>query len=153
MKKNYIGLLLLLTLIGLSCHNDSKECRIPCPLAAIRMVMKVRIVDKTTGADLLLTPNSPYKPSDLTVSSSLNGPGYRFIVDTADTNNLFILLDDYASQTYNLQLANLSVDQIKIVTGPSSQQCCATLQIKSIMLNDSQVCAPCSPQQEVVIKK
>jgi len=152
MKKIYIGLLLL-TLMGVSCHNDSKECRVPCPLAMIRMVMNVKIISKTTGADLFLSSNSLYKPSDLTVSSSLNGPGYHFIVDTADTNNRFITLDDGASQTYNLQLANLSVDQIKIAVGPSSQQCCATTEIKSIMLNDSLICTRCDPQVELVIKK
>jgi len=152
MKKIYIGLLLLLTLTGVSCHSGSEKCG-PCPLAAIYMAMKVKIVSKTTGADLFLSPNSPYKPSDLKVSSSLSGPGFVFRVDSSDVSNRFIWLSDFESQTYTLKLANLGADNIKFVEGPSSQKCCAVSEVKSIMLNDSLVCAPCSAQQLVIIKK
>jgi len=152
MKKIYIGLLLL-TLIGVSCHNDSKECRVPCPLAMVYMVMKVKMVSKTTGADLLLSPSSPYKPSDLNVTSSINGPNFHFNVDTTDTNNRSVLLPDWSSQSYILQLGNLSADNIKVVVGTNGAKCCASPEVKSIALNDSLVCAPCSPQQSVVIKK
>jgi hypothetical protein len=117
------------------------------------MAMKVKIVSKTTGADMFLSPSSPYKPSDLVVSSSLSGPGYNFRVDTSDVSNRFIWLSDFQTQTYTLKLANLSADNIKFVEGPSSQKCCAFAEIKSIMLNDSLVCSPCSAQQEVTIKK
>jgi len=150
MKKIYIGISLLLTLIGASCHNDAKECRIPCPLAAIDMRMKVKIVDKTTGADLLLSANSPYKPSDLKVTSSQTDVGFSFQVDTI---NHVIRLYDGQSVTYTVQLASLSADHIKIVTGLNSQKCCATTEVKSIMLNDSLICTQCNPQLELVIKK
>jgi len=119
----------------------------------IYMVMKVKIVSKTTGSDLLLSPNSPYKPSDLNVTSSINGPNFHFNVDTADMNNRSVLLPDWGSQTYTLQLANLSADNIKVVVGTNGAKCCAGPEVKSIMLNDSLVCAPCSAQQAVVIKK
>lgn len=129
----------------------------PCPLAdaslSIYLVMKVKIVSKTTGADLFLSPNSPYKPSDLKVSSSVAGPNYHFAVDSSDTNNRSVWLPDAESQTYTLQLAGLSADRIGIITGLNDQKCCATTEVKSIMLNDSLVCAPCSPQQQVIIKK
>lgn len=150
MKKIYIGLLALLILISISCHSSPEKCG-PCPLAAIYMLMKVKIVDKTTGADLFLSPNSPYKPSDLKVSSSLD-PNFQFRVDTVDTDR-FLGLPDGQSVTYTLQLANLSADHIKIVTGLSSQKCCATTEVKNIMLNDSLVCTICNPQMELVIKK
>ncbi len=155
MKKNYIGLLLL-AVVWSSCHNGSgnitDKCG-ACPLYAILMVAKVKIVDKTTGADLFLSPGSPYKQSDLKVSSSVSGPDYHFNVDSSDTNNRVIWLSDYESETYIIQLANLTADHIKIVAGLNSQKCCATTEVKSIMLNDSLVCAPCSPQQSVVIRK
>jgi hypothetical protein len=156
MKKIYIGLLLLSTLTGLSCNNGQQKCG-PCPLAAanlaILMVAKVKIVDKTTGADLFLSHSSPYKLSDLSVTSSTDGPVTNFMVDTVDANNHSVWLLALASQTYTIQLASLSADHIKIITGPNSQKCCATNEVKSIMLNDSLVCAPCSPQQDVVIRK
>ena len=150
MKKIYIGLLLL-AFTGVSCHNGSEKCG-ACPLAAIYMAMKVKIVSKTTGADLFLSPGSPYKPSDLTVTSSAD-PNFQFRVDTTDTNNRFLGLPDFGSVIYTLKLASLSTDQIKVVVGLSSQKCCATTQVKSIMVNDSLVCSPCSAQQEVIIKK
>jgi hypothetical protein len=155
MKKLYIGLLLL-AMLGTGCHNGSgnmtNKCG-PCPLAALLLVAKVSIVDKTNGADLFLSPGSKYKQSDLNVSSSVSGPDYHFNVDSSDTNNRAIWLSDYQSQTYTLQLANLSADHIKIVAGLNSQKCCASTEVKSIMLNDSLVCAPCSPQQTVVVRK
>jgi hypothetical protein len=116
-------------------------------------VAKVKIVDKTTGADLFLAPNSPYKPSDLNVSSSVSGPNYNFRVDTMDTSNSSVWLTDFESQTYTLQLANLSADHIKVVAGLNDKKCCATTEVKSIMLDDSLICAPCSLQQLVTIKK
>lgn len=119
---------------------------------AVLMELKVKIVDKTTGADLFLSPTSPYKPSDLIVSSSVSG-SYHFPVDSTDTNDRNIRLADFESQTYTLQLAKLSADHIKIATGLSDQKCCATTEVKSIMLNDSLVCSPCSALQAVVIKK
>lgn len=153
MRKIYIGLLLL-TLIGVSCHNDSRECGVlPCPLAMIYMVMKVKIVSKTTGADLLLSPSSPYKPSDLNVTSSINGPNFQFHIDTTNSNNRSVWLPDGGSKSYTLQLANLSADNIRVVVGTNGAKCCAVPQVKSITLNDSLVCAPCDPQQLVIIKK
>src|ERR1700761_4684987 len=109
MKKIYIGLLLLSTLTGLSCNNTSEKCG-ACPLAAIDMTMKVRLVDKTTGADLL-PANSLYKASDLKVSKSVNDPDFYTVTDTV---NHMVRLYDGQDITYTLQLANLSADQIKI---------------------------------------
>ena len=157
MKKLYI-VLLLLAVVFASCHNGSgggmtDKCTGACPLYAVLLVAKVRIVDKTTGADLFLLPTSPYKQSDLNVSGSVSGPNYQFNVDSTDKNNRSVWLTDYESQTYTLQLANLSADHIKIVAGLNSQKCCASTEVKSIMLNDSLICAPCSPMQAVTIKK
>lgn len=117
------------------------------------MIIKVKIVSKTTGADLFLSPTSPYKPSDLSVSSSITGPNYHFAVDSSDTNNRSVWLPDQEPQTYTLQLANLSADHITVTTGLNDQKCCAITVVKGIMLNDSLVCAPCIAQQEVIIKK
>jgi hypothetical protein len=116
--------------------------------------MKVKIVDKTTGADLFLSSNSPYKYSDLKVSNSQNDSTFRAYVDTSDTNDRFVRLYDGQSVTYTLQLANLNADHITIVTALNDRKCCATTYVKSIMLNDSLLCTTyCNPQMEVVIKK
>jgi hypothetical protein len=155
MKKIYYGLLLL-AVMAASCHNGSgnitNKCG-PCPLYDVMqlMVVKVKIVDKATGADLLLVPNAPYKLSDLHVSSSVTDN--RYIIDTVSSSKPAIWLPDAQSQTYTLQLASLSADHIKVVAGLNDQKCCAVTEVKSITLNDSLVCAPCSAQQDVVIKK
>src|SRR5690349_2396919 len=140
MKQMYIGLFLLAVILS-ACHNGTgtitKKCG-PCPLTAeILPVVEVKMLSKTTGADLLLATNSPYKPSDLKVSSALSGPGYHFIVDTSDTSNRVIWIPDPQSDTFTLQLANLSADNIKVVALRDSPVCCPRLRIKSIVLDDS----------------
>ena len=157
MKKIYFGLVLIVMAVA-SCHNGSgnmtNKCG-PCPLynAVPLMVAKVKLVNKTTGANLLLTPAAPYKLSDLSVTSSVNGTIDHLMLDTTSTNKPAIWLPDAQTQTYTLKLANLSADNIKVVAGLTNQKCCAVTEVKSIMLNDSLVCAPCSPQQDVVIRK
>lgn len=156
MKRVYIGALLL-TVILSGCHNGTgtitKKCG-PCPLyAEILPVIGLRMLSKTNGTDLLLAPNSPYKPSDLKVSSSVSGPDYRFIVDTSDASNRVIWIPSPQSDTFTLQLANLGTDDIKIVAVRDSPVCCPHLRIKSIVLDDSLICSPCSVRQVVTIKK
>ena len=156
--RGYLGLLLL-AIVWASCHNGTgiitNKCG-PCPLYAMAEILptvQVKIVSKTTGADLFLTHNSPYKPSDLKVTSSIYGPHYNFVVDTSDTNNRFVWLASAESQTFTLQLANLSPDNIKVIAARDSPVCCPRLRIKSITLDDSLICAPCSLRQQVVIRK
>lgn len=158
MKKLSISLLLLAA-VSVSCHNGSgnmtNKCG-PCPLyadAVELLIVKVKIVSKTNGADLFLSPGSPYKPSDLQVSSSATGPNYQFTVDTMDTNNRSVWLRALETQTYKVQLASLGADNITVVAGLSDQKCCATLQVKSVIMNDSLVCSPCTAQQVVTIRK
>jgi hypothetical protein len=156
MKKIYLGFLVL-TAIWSACRNSTgtitKKCG-PCPMyAEVLPVVGVRMVSKTTGADLILASNSPYKPSDLKVSSSISGPGYHFIVDTSNTSTRGIWIPSPESQTFTLQLANLGPDNIKVVALRDSPVCCPRLRIKSIVLDDSLLCSPCSLGQVITIRK
>jgi len=156
MKRVYIGLFLL-AVVWSACHNGTgtitKKCG-PCPLyAEVLPTVDVKIVSKATGADLFLAPNSPYKPSDLKVGSSVYGPNFHFAVDTSDANNRFVWLPSAESQTFTVQLANFSSDNIKVVALRDSPVCCPRLAIKSIVLDDSLICSPCSLRQVVTIKK
>lgn len=121
--------------------------------AEVLPLVGIKMLSKTTGADLLLTPNALYKPSDLKVSSSISGPGYHFIVDTSDLSNRLIWIPSPESQTFTLQLANLSTDNIKVIALRDSPVCCPRLRIKSIVLDDSLICNPCSFRQVVTIRK
>lgn len=121
--------------------------------AEVLPLVGIKMLSKATGADLLLGPNSPYKSSDLKVSSSISGPGYHFIVDTSDVSNRVIWIPSPESQTFTLQLANLSSNNIKIIALRDSPVCCPRLRIKRIVLDDSLVCSPCSLRQVVTIMK
>lgn len=156
MKRVYIGLFLLAMTLS-ACHNSTgtitQKCG-PCPMyLEVLPVVGVKMLSKTTGADLILASNSPYKPSDLNVSSSISGPGYHFIADTSDASNRAIWIPSPQSDTFTLQLANLSADKIKVVALRDSPVCCPRLRIKSIVLDDSLICSPCNVRQVVTIKK
>lgn len=156
MKRIYTGLFLL-TMILSACHDVTgsmtNKCG-ACPMYAdVLPLVGVKMLNKTTGADLLLAPNSPYKPFDLKVSSSITGPGYHFIVDTSDASNRVIWIPSPGSDTFTLQLANLGADNIKVVALRDSPLCCPRLHLKSIVLDDSLICSPCSLRQVVTIRK
>ena len=155
--KRVCAAMLLLTVIWSACHNGTgiitQKCG-PCPLyLEVLPSVGVKMLSKTTGADLLFGPNSAYKPSDLNVSSSTAGPGYHFIVDTSDPSNPVIRIPSPESQTFTLQLGNLSADNIKVVALRDSPVCCPRLRIKSIVLDDSLICSPCNLGQVVTIRK
>ena len=155
------GLLLLLfvCMVVVSCQNRTGKCS-PCPvypLAASQfasLYIRVRIVDKVSGADLFLSPTSPYKPSDLAVSSSVNGPNVTFYVDsTTEKDTPFIRLISPESQTFTLKLASLSPNILQVVLANDSPKCCPVTRIKSITLDNVRQCGPCSFAQLVTIKK
>ncbi len=76
--------------------------------------VKVRVLDKVSGADLLLSPTSPYKPSDLKVTNAAND-SVRFFVDSVDAGNRTIVpIPD--PPTVVLKLASLTADTIKVVS-------------------------------------
>jgi hypothetical protein len=112
------------------------------------------MVDKVSGADLFLSPGSPYKPSDLSVASSVNGPNVTFYVDsTTEKDTRFIRLISPESQTFTLKLASLSPDILRVVLAQDSPRCCPVTRIKSITVDNVQQCGPCSFAQMVTIKK
>jgi len=153
------GLLILAFAVTLfaSCHNShsggiTDKCG-PCPLyAEILPTIGVKIVDKTTGADLFLSATSPYKLSDLKVTSSLPD-SVHFWVDSLGAGDRFVRIPSPETQTFTLKLGTLSPDSIKVVLARDSPSCCPRTRIKSITLDNVQQCAPCGLAQMVTIKK
>jgi hypothetical protein len=111
------------------------------------------MVDKTTGADLFLSPNSPYKLSDLQVSSSVDGTGINVFVDSTQKDNRFVKILATTTQTFTIKLASLSSDDIRVVVKTDSPKCCPISKVSSIMLNTTLICAPCGYSQAVTIRK
>lgn len=153
------GLLLLLfvCIVVVSCHNShsggvTDKCG-PCPLyAEILPTIGVKIVDKVSGADLFLSPTSPYKLSDLKVTNAVND-SVRVGLDSLGPGNRFIRIPSPQSQTFKLKLASLPTDSIKVVIARDSPVCCPRIRIKSITLDNVQQCSPCSLAQLITIKK
>ncbi len=123
------------------------------PLAAEMMSANVRIVDKTTGADLFLSPASPYKLSDLTVTSSLTGSNVTLLVDSSQTDKRFVRIRGDETQTYILKLAALPADTVRMDISVTQGKCNVVGEISAITLNGKAVCAPCTPNDIVTISK
>ena len=156
MKIRNLIILILVSTALLSCNNMTEIKRPcgPCPLIAeLAPLVKVKIVDKVTNADLFLSPSSPYKFSDLKVTSSISGTNVDVRVDTSQTNNRFITIISSISQTFILKLAALPADTIDVVAKRDSPRCCPMLRISTIILNNNLVCQPCNLNQAVIIKK
>ena len=154
------GLLLVLfvCIIVVSCRNShsgsvTDKCG-ACPLyfTAILPTIKVRIVDKVSGADLLLLPTSPYKLSDLKITNAATD-SVRFFVDSVDAGPRSIVVPIPDPPTITLKLASLTPDTIRVVFARDSPVCCPQTRIKSITLDNVQQCGPCSFAQLITIKK
>jgi hypothetical protein len=121
-------------------------------MAEILPTIQVRIVDKVTGADLLLSPNSPYKLSDLKVTTS-GTDSVSVGVDSLGPGDRYVRIACPQSQTFTLKLASLSPDSIKAVLARDLTVCCPRTEMKSVTLDNVQQCGPCSLAQIVTIKK
>lgn len=158
-----VSALLLLAFAGIllvSCRNShsggiTDKCG-ACPLYASAEVLPtfgLKIVDKTTGADLFLSPASPYKLSDLKLTSSLTDSVRYLGVDSTQTSGRFVLIPSPQTQTFTIKLAALSPDSIKVVIARDSPVCCPYTRIKSITLDNVQLCGSCKLGQVITIKK
>src|SRR5258708_1271891 len=154
MKTVRLTLLLLICVIWRACKNTPTAKCGPCPeIAQLAPFIDVKIVDKVSGADLFLSPSSPYKFSDLNVSSSIDGSDVSVSIDSTQKYNRFIRILSTTSQTFKLRLGTLPADSIIVITKNDSPKCCPILAIKKIILNTTVVCNPCSFNQLVTIKK
>ncbi|HVS93695.1 MAG TPA: hypothetical protein VHE59_16765 [Mucilaginibacter sp.] len=154
MKRSILSLLATGCVFLAMCKSTpSSKCG-PCPLyAQVAPIINIRIVDRTTGGDLFLSPNSPYKYSDLKITTSLPGQDVYATVDSTQTNNRSVRIIVNASQTLTLKLGNLSANNIAVVTKQDSPQCCPVFKITKIMLDDGVICNSCSYDELVTIKK
>src|SRR3569833_4422230 len=109
MKAKVLYVLMFGCLSWLSCKtNTASKCG-PCPLIAqFAPFINVRIVDKTSGADLFLSPTSPYKLSDLKINSSVDGENINVFVDSIAKDNRFVKILATTTQTFTIKLATLS---------------------------------------------
>jgi hypothetical protein len=152
MKIKYLFILMLAYNVFSACQKQGRQCLVP-PLALQLLSANVRIVDKTTGADLFLSPASPYKLSDLKVTSSVTGSNVTLIVDSAQKDKRFVRIIGFETQTYILQLATLPADTVRMDVSVTPEQCYSTSSVSAIALNGKAVCAPCSYNDIVTIDK
>jgi hypothetical protein len=156
MKAEHIAQTLIFgSFVLFSCKTSPRSSKCgPCPeYALVFPAVDVRIVDKTTGADLLLSPGSPYKLSDLKLSSSYTESPVNFTVDSSQNDSRFLRLYAFPSQTFTLKLAGFTADNLQVVLKTDSPKCCPFIKLGKVLLNDSTVCNPCNFGQMVIIKK
>ena len=151
MKRIILALLIGLTLS--SCFHDNVSKCGPCPAIAIASYINVRIVDENTGADLFLSPGAPYKPSDLKITTSVDGSPVPFLIDSLSKAERYIKIPAYQTQTFTLMLASLPSDQISMAVKIDSPVCCPQMKITQISLNKVPVCRPCSFNEFITIQK
>jgi len=144
--------LILACSAGSACKNYSEQC-LAVPMAYQILSANVRIVDKTTGADLFLSPASPYKLSDLTVTSSVTGSNVTLLVDSSQTDKRFVRIRGDETQTYILKLAALPADTVRMDISLTQGKCNVVGEVSAITLNGKAACAPCSPNDIVTISK
>ena len=153
MKTKHL-LLLLLACSGWSACKKNNDTQCPVfPVALQLLSANVRIVDKTTGADLFLTPSSPYKFSDLSVTSSLTGNNISMVVDSAQKDKRFVLILGHETQDFILKLAALPADTVHMEVSVTQGKCYSSSKVSAITLNRKAVCAPCSFSDIVTIRK
>lgn len=151
MKKLLIVALVLLAFV--SCkHTEASKCSVCPAIAVVAPIIGVRIVDKTTGADLFLSPGSPYQLSDLKVTGSADGNDLIVNVDSTDKANRFIRII-VSPQTFKLKLGDLAADNIRVTMKLDSPKCCSIPKIHEVDLNNTVVCSACGLRPIVIIKK
>ena len=152
MKIKHLLILILACSAGSACKNYSEQC-LAVPMAYQILSANVRIVDKTTGADLFLSPASPYKLSDLTVTSSVTGNNVTLLVDSSQKDKRFVRIIGNETQNFILKLAALPADTVRMNVSVTQGRCYSTSSVSSITLNGKAVCAPCSFSDLVTISK
>ncbi len=152
MRIKHLFALLLACSVGSACEKQSQQC-LAVPMAYQILSANVRIVDKTTGADLFLSPTSPYKPSDLTVTSSVTGSNVTLLVDSSQKDKRLVRIIGNESQTFILKLAALPADTVHMDVSVTQGRCYSTSAVSAITLNGKGVCAPCSFSDLVTISK
>jgi hypothetical protein len=153
MKIKHFFILILACSVCSACQKQSEGNCLAEPVALQILSANVRIVDKTTGADLFLSPASPYKLSDLKVTSSLTGSNVTLIVDSVQKDKRFVRIIGYEAQTFILKLAALSADTVRMDVSVTRGECYSTSSVSAIALNGKTVCAPCGVNDIVTIDK
>jgi hypothetical protein len=153
MKIKHLFILILACSVCGACQKQSERNCLALPLAIQILSANVRIVDKTTGADLFLSPTSPYKLSDLSVTSSVTGSNVQLWVDSTQKDKRFVRIIGFETQTYILKLAALPADTVLMNVSVTQGQCFSTSAVSAITLNGKAVCAPCSFSDIVTISK
>lgn len=153
--RRFIIVLIASSLVWCSCKNTptSSKCG-PCPaILFVAPTIGVRIVDKASGTDLLLSPGSPYKFDDLKVSSSIDGLNVSVSVDSIDKANRFVRIIATSNQAFKLTLGSLTTDSIRVTLKLDSPKCCSMPKIHEVVLNNTVVCSACGYNPLVTIEK
>lgn len=114
--------------------------------------LKIRYVDAETNSDLLFSDNALYKVSDIKIKSSLTGT-LPFKVDSTDKNILYLGVVSQGNEVITLKLGDKAEDKIAIDSRVVKKDCCGSLLITRLTVNNKVICSGCEPYQVITIKK
>jgi hypothetical protein len=152
MRLQSYTLLICFLLFNGACRVKEDLCAAylcDAPMAHIQL----KFISASSNQDLLFGPSATYKPSNLSIKSSLFAENIPFSIDSTDKNNKLIMVSVSVSQTLTFQLADLPQDVLTIDTKYRNAGCCGELHISRLQLNQTTLCSNCGGEYTIVLSK
>lgn len=153
MKSGYVLVLVLLWILFLEgCERNSgasNQNPVFCTEIARIPFVPVKILDKTTGNNLIFGANAKFKVNQIQVISSQNGLGP--FVDSINGAVELIGGGYQTPETVSLTLPGYSTDNFIITTASDGNPCPQPL-ISQVVLNGKTLCNPCSNYTVTLLK-
>ncbi|PRY53550.1 hypothetical protein B0I27_10315 [Arcticibacter pallidicorallinus] len=148
-KKSLLFLILGLALSG--CRIDDTLCEAADCIAPV-VTLKIKLVDKVSNVNLL-SRNSSFKLSDLTITSTAYSSNLALKIDSTELNNRYVTILSSGTETFTVKYKDSAPDQIDIRSKLVKSGCCKILNVQSITLNGNPVCPKCSGVEVIEIRK
>ncbi len=146
------GAFVILILLINSCTTKDNLCEaVSCETPSA--YLRIQYIDKETNKDLLFSEHAPFQTTDLRINSSSYGGSLPFKIDSIDRDHQYISIISQGNETFTLKLGNKDPDIISIQSKLIKSDCCGSLEITKLTLNQNEFCKSCSPLQTIVIKK
>jgi len=145
----------LICLTTFACKKKQELVCGACPALYLPIQgITVKIVDKTTGDDLFFGNGAPYKISQLKLYQLVDGKPDSIFADVDSTERDFFIGVNllHNTDTVNMQIANLSQDNLIINTSLSGP-CCPIQVISSVFFDGTAVYRTSNQSQVIVLKK
>ncbi|MBC7654593.1 MAG: hypothetical protein H7098_09000 [Oligoflexus sp.] len=101
-----------------------------------KIELRIKFESKQTGLDLLFSSNSKYSTRDVKIYSTRLKENIEFKIDSTNLKNKLITFNIASSDEINISLGTLKADVLKIETKFTKTDCCGTLEISNLAINN-----------------